>query len=72
VAAGAASLAIWALMPKCPACLAAYVFLWTGLGLSLTTVSYVRWGFLALSGVMMVYLAMKWLRRGHASPGQRA
>ncbi len=35
--------AILVLVPKCPACLAAHVTLWTGLGLSLATATYLRW-----------------------------
>ncbi len=34
--------AILVLVPKCPACLAAHVMLWTGLGLPLSTATYLR------------------------------
>lgn len=34
--------AILVLVPKCPACLAAYVTLWTGLGLSLSVATYLH------------------------------
>jgi hypothetical protein len=34
--------AILVSVPKCPACLAAYVTLWTGLGLSLSAATYLR------------------------------
>ena len=59
LAAGALSLGVWAFMPKCPLCLAAYVALWTGLGLSLAEATYVRWSLLFLSGVLLFYLIVK-------------
>ena len=34
--------AILALIPKCPACLAAYIALWTGLGLSVAAAANLR------------------------------
>jgi hypothetical protein len=51
------------LMPKCPACLAAYVALWTGLGLSLTVASYLRWGLLFLCVTALLFLTMRRLAR---------
>ena len=51
------------LMPKCPACLAAYVALWTGLGLSLTMAFYVRWGLLFLCVTALLFLIMRRLVR---------
>jgi len=50
-------------VPKCPACLVAYVALWTGLGLSLTTASYLRWSMLLLCAASLVFLIAKRLRR---------
>jgi len=35
--------AVFVLVPKCPACIAAQVALWTGIGLSYTTAAYLRW-----------------------------
>ena len=48
--------AILALVPKCPACLAAHVTLWTGLGLSLSTATYLRWGLLLVCAGSMLFL----------------
>ena len=51
--------AILVLVPKCPACLAAHVMLWTGLGLSLSTATYLRWVLLSLSAVALLFLILK-------------
>ncbi|MGH8708569.1 MAG: hypothetical protein ACREVD_10995 [Burkholderiales bacterium] len=40
-------------MPKCPACLAAYITLGTGIGLSLPAAENLRIGALALSGAVL-------------------
>ncbi len=55
--------AILALAPKCPACLAAYVMLWTGLGMSLSAATYLRWALLSLSAAALLYLVVKRLDR---------
>lgn len=55
--------AMLALVPKCPACLAAYVALWTGLGLSLTTATYLRWVILVICIASLLFLTVKRLCR---------
>jgi hypothetical protein len=55
--------AILVLVPKCPACLAAYVTLWTGLGLSLSTATYLRWALLFLCVASLLFLIVKRLDR---------
>ena len=55
--------AILVLLPKCPACLAAHMMLWTGLGLSLSTATYLRWGLLFLFVASLLFLIVKRLDR---------
>ena len=51
------------LVPKCPACLAAHVTLWTGLGLSFSTATYLRWTLLFLCAASLLFLIVKRLDR---------
>jgi hypothetical protein len=55
--------AILVLMPKCPACLAAHVALWTGLGLSLSTAACLRWGLPFLCVAPLLFLIVKRMDR---------
>ena len=54
--------AILALLPKCPACLAAYVMLWTGLSLSLAIAGVVRTSLLMLCIAALVWVVFRRLR----------
>jgi len=54
---------ILALMPKCPACLAAYVAVWTGLGLSLSSATYLRMSLLVLCVASLLYLVLSRIGR---------
>jgi hypothetical protein len=55
--------AILVLVPKCPACLAAHVTLWTGLGLSFSTATYLRWLLLFVCVASLLFLFVKRLNR---------
>lgn len=55
--------ALLVLIPKCPACLAAYVMIWGGIGLSLSTATWLRWGLLFVSITLLLFLIVNRLYR---------
>jgi len=57
------SSAVLALVPKCPMCFAAYIALWTGLGLSVSAAIYLRASLLVLSIALILFLAVRNARR---------
>lgn len=61
-----------ALMPKCPGCVAAYVLLLTGAGISIAAASMMQTAVVWSSGLALVLLGARllWkLRASHASAG---
>lgn len=61
-----------ALLPKCPACVAAYVALATGLGISFSTAAYIRMSIMIVSVSVLVFVAarrgIRWSRGRRGSP----
>jgi arginine exporter protein ArgO len=55
--------AIFVLVPKCPVCLATYIALGTGIGLSVSTAAYLRILLIILGVAALLYLAAGRLRR---------
>jgi hypothetical protein len=51
------------MIPKCPACVAAYVLLFTGIGLSWSAASTLRWALIVLSVAVLMGLCVRAVRR---------
>ena len=60
---------VLAVLPKCPACFAAYAALWTGIGISMPVASGLRLALLVVSITSLAFLAFRAVRRAR---GQRA
>jgi len=52
-----------ALLPKCPACVAAYVALATGIGISLPTATYLRAMLVVFCAAALVFIIARRLQR---------
>jgi hypothetical protein len=57
-----------ALLPKCPACVAAYVALATGVGVSFSTAAYLRTLVVVVCVSLLVFVAMRRIRAGRVAP----
>lgn len=59
------------LMPKCPACFAAYIALFTGVGISMPAASGLRLFLIVACAASLLLLAFFYTRRSLASKNQR-
>jgi hypothetical protein len=53
---------ILALLPKCPLCIAAYIAIGTGIGISVSTAAYLRYGILAVGAFSLLLLVVRSFR----------
>jgi hypothetical protein len=54
---------VFVFIPKCPVCLAGYIALGTGIGLSLTTATYLRIGLIVVCILSLAYFVAKYAHR---------
>ena len=52
-----------ALVPKCPACLAGYILLFTGIGLSVSAAAALRWTIIGVCAAVLALLLLRLLAR---------
>jgi len=52
-----------ALVPKCPACLAGYILLFTGIGSSVAAAAAVRWTIIGVCAAVLALLLLRLLAR---------
>src|SRR5580704_3483913 len=55
--------ALLVLMPKCPLCVVAYIALFTGVGISVSTARWIQILMLMISLTSLAYLALRYYRR---------
>lgn len=60
---------ILVLMPKCPLCVVAYVALFTGVGIGVSTARSIQIGMVVLCFASLAYLALRCWRRRSGSRG---
>jgi hypothetical protein len=63
--------AILVLMPKCPLCLAAYIAIGTGVGVSVSTAAYLRVALLVACAVSILFLTSRLLRHFFPKAGYK-
>lgn len=54
---------VFTIIPKCPVCLAGYIALSTGVGLSITTATYLRIVLIVLCILSLTYFIVRHIRR---------
>ena len=59
----AAPVLVLALLPKCPLCIAAYIAIGTGIGISVSTAASIRYGLIAVCAATLLFVLARSIRR---------